>query len=227
MPDAPPRYMSLPEEFVILSHLKYGKVHNVHQTAIGCAAAELGELALRRKLTVRGKGKKLALGVVYQGRSRIHLLDTSHTGLVWADELLVELERCSASEHDPVDLLRWLRRPSQTALLWHREALIKRGLLQYKTRGLFGSGRHYPDSVVRDALINDARAAYAGRTLDEHMLFLCDLLVGAELTKDLGLTMSLREGFGRMRGTGATASFPEDLRGTSTALGMYVPSRLG
>lgn len=217
--------MSLPEEFVILSHLEYGKVHNVHQTAIGCAAAELGELALRRTLRVRGKGKELGLGVVYQGRSEIQLLDTSHIGLVWADELLVELER-SASEHDPVDLLRWLRRRGRTALSWHREALIECGLLRYKTRGLFGSGRHYPDSVVRDALINDARAAYAGRTPDEHMLFLCDLLAGAELTNDLGLAMSLREGFARMRGSGAVASFPEDLRGTSAALRMSVPSRL-
>ncbi|WP_406404220.1 GPP34 family phosphoprotein [Streptomyces sp. NBC_00879] len=40
-----PWYLSLPEEFVLLSHLESGTVHDAAQTAFGCAAAELGELA--------------------------------------------------------------------------------------------------------------------------------------------------------------------------------------
>ena len=58
------------------------------------------------------------------------------------------------------------------------------------------------------------------------MLALCDLLVGAELMKDLGLMMALREGYGRMRGAEVEASVTEDIHVISTALRMYMASRL-
>ncbi|MCW2873193.1 hypothetical protein [Actinacidiphila oryziradicis] len=39
-------------------------------------------------------------------------------------ELLAELEHCSASEHRPITVHRWLRQRRREAFSLHREALI-------------------------------------------------------------------------------------------------------
>jgi len=74
--------------------------------------------------------------------------------------------------------------------------------------------------------VGDLRPTLLRLAPDEHMLALCDLLVGAELMKDLGLMMALREGYGRMRGAEVEASVPEDIHVISTVLRMYMASRL-
>lgn len=222
----PPRYLSLPEEFVLLSHLDSGRVHDSAQTAVGCAAAELGELALRRKLLVLARKSRKFGFEVYRLQGEIQLLDTGRTGLVWADELLAEPAFRSASENKPIALSRWLRQRGREAFSLHRDALTDRGVLRYKPGGFLGRERHYPDLAVRNALINEVRAAHGGQSpLSEQMLFLCDLVEGAELTKDLGLKSSWRQRLERARGVGAVESLPEDLRDTSTALGFSVPTR--
>lgn len=221
-----PRYLSLPEEFVLLSHTAdSGRVRDIDRMSFGCAAAELGELALRRKLLVRAR-KFWKFGVeVYWHQGEIQLLDTGRTGLGWADALLAELA-VSASGPKPVTVYRWLRRHRREALPRHREALTARGSLRREPGRLLGKERHYPDPVARDVLINEVRATYDGyRPLDEHMLFLCDLLEGSGLQKELGLSLSWRRRLERARGIGAVESLPEDLRDTSTVLGFMVPSR--
>lgn len=84
--------LSLPEEFALLSYGENGRVPNSAQTAAGCAAAELGELALRRRLLVRPR-KTRKLGVeIYQHRGEIELSpNTARTDLTWADDLLSSL----------------------------------------------------------------------------------------------------------------------------------------
>ena len=59
------------------------------------------------------------------------------------------------------------------------------------------------------------------------MLFLCDLLDGAGLTKDFGLTLTRPQRLERARGTGAAGALPETLRDTSTVLGFSLPGREG
>ncbi|MFG2025924.1 GPP34 family phosphoprotein [Streptomyces sp. NPDC048825] len=227
------QHLSLPEEFVLLSHLASCKVHGSARAVIGCAAAELGELALRRKLLVRSrKSKMLGFDVYRLHGVEIELLDTGPTGLVWADALLAELQQhCSASEHGRVRLHWWFRRHHQAFSL-HRAALAERGVLRPEPGERTGlsrfpaSQRHCPDRALRDALIAEVRAAGSEhRRLDEHMLFLCDLVEAVGLSKDLGAPMSLRRRLDRGRGVGAVESVPEELRDTSSALAALVPTR--
>ncbi|WP_326689016.1 MULTISPECIES: GPP34 family phosphoprotein [unclassified Streptomyces] len=227
------RYLSLPEEFVLLSHLASGKVHGSGRApaVIGCAAAELGELALRRKLAVRSrKSKALGFDVYRLHGVEIELLDARPTGLGWADALLAELQQsCSASEHGRVRLYQWFRR-HQEGFSLHRDALAARGVLHPKPGGHTGlfraRQRHYPDRVLREALIAEARAACGEESrVDAHMLFLCDLMETVGLNRELGIRLSVRQRLDRGRGAGAAASLPEDLRDTSTALAAAVPSR--
>lgn len=226
-----PRYLSLPEEFVLLSHLPSGKVHGTARAAIGCAAAELGELALRRKLLLRTrKWRKLGFDIHRMHNIEIELLDTVPTGLVWADECLSELqERCSASENGRFKLRLWFRHRDQAFSL-HRDALAGRGVLTPTAgwgTGFFGATpRHYPHAGLRDALIAEIRAALGEHSrVDGHMLFLRDIVETVGLGRELGVPMSVRDRLNRARGAGGMEFLPEDLRDTSAALIVQVPTR--
>jgi hypothetical protein len=222
----------LPEEFALLSLTDSGKTRDSAQAVVGCAAAELGELALRRKLLVRSRKFTMFGFDAYRPHpAEIQLLDTSRTGLAWADELLAELERRCASEHGRVILRQWLRQRREAFSL-HRDALAERGVLRHKPgrhSGLFrffGRERYYPGSAARNALITAVRVANSGQSrLDEHMLFLSDLVGIAGLDKDLGIELRLRHRLDRGRGVGTVESLPEDLRDTSAVLASSVPKR--
>jgi hypothetical protein len=222
----PTRHLSLPEEFVLLSHMGSGRVPDLNQAVAGCAAAELGELALRRKLLVRARKSRKFGFEIYLHRAEIQLLNTGRTGLVWADEQLAGLERSIALDRRPVTVYRWLKQRRRGAFLLHREALVRRGLLRHVPGRFLGRERHYPDPAVRNALINEVRAAHCGMIpLHEHMLFLTDLVEGADLDGALGVRPTMRQRLDRGRGIGAVEHFPEDLRDTSTVLGFSLPSR--
>ncbi len=222
--------LSLPEEFALLSYGENGRVPNSGQTAAGCAAAELGELALRRRLLVRPR-KTRKLGVeIYQLRGEIELSpNTARTGLAWADDLLSALgARAAGLAPRPLTVTRWLRERGREALAFHTDALTERGVLRHRPGTLLTRTRHHPDPVLRTALLNGVRAVRAEQVpLDEHMLFLCDLLDGAGLTKDFGLTLTRPQRLERARGIGAAGALPETLRDTSTVLGFSLPGREG
>lgn len=228
--------LSLPEEFTLLSYGENGRVPNSAQTAAGCAAAELGELALRGRLLVRPrKTRKLGLEI-YQLRGGIELRsstpdlpNTPGTGLTWADDLLSALRaRTATLTPRPLTVTRWLRERGREALALHTAALTERGALRHTPGTLLTRTRHHPDPVLRTALLNGVRAVRAEQVpLDEHMLFLCDLLDGAGLTKDFGLTLTRPQRLERARGTGAAGALPETLRDTSTVLGFSLPGREG
>jgi hypothetical protein len=228
----PPRPLSLPEEFVLLSYRDSGTLHDSAQAAVGCAAAELGELALRRKLLVRSRKTKILGFDVYRLHgAEIQLLDTSRTDVPWIDELLAELERRAGAEHGRVRLNRWLRQHREAFTL-HRGALAERRALHHKPGGypgpfrILGREHYYPDNAVRDALIAEVRAATSGQSrFDEHTLFLHDLVEATELSKSLGVTSSLRQRLDRGRGVGAVEFLPEDLRDTSSVLASSVSMR--
>jgi Golgi phosphoprotein 3 (GPP34) len=156
---------SLPEEWSLLSFTDSGKVRDSNQAVAGCAAAELGELALRRKLLVRSRKSNIFGFDVYRtSPAEIQVIDTSRTGLPWADELLADLERRCVSEQGRLSLRQWLRQ-RRNAFFLHRDALAERGVLRHapgKRSGPFrpfSSERYYPDPGVRDALITELRAA--------------------------------------------------------------------
>ncbi|AXK34747.1 hypothetical protein DVA86_20920 [Streptomyces armeniacus] len=225
---AAPQRLSLPEEFVLLSHLPDGRVHGKARAVIGAAAAELGELALRGRLAVRAKKTKVFGFEGYQMHGvDIELLDTTLTGLAWADALLAELgEQCAASGGSRVRLNRWFRR-HHGAFALHRDALAARGLLRPGGRaGLFTSRlRHHPDPGLREALVADVGAARSGQApLDAHMLFLVDLTETVRLREAMGIRHNTRWLLDRARGIGTAAAVPEEMRDTSAALAARVPS---
>ena len=229
----PLQRLSLPEEFALLSYGENGRVPNSAQAAAGCAAAELGELALRRRLLVRPrKTRKLGLEI-YQNRGEIELIELSanptRTGLTWADDLLSAVgTRAAQLAPRPLTVTRWLRERGREALALHTAALTERGALRHRPGTLLTRTRHYPDPALRAALLGGVRAVRAEQVpLDEHMLFLCDLLDGADLTKDFGLTLTRPQRLERARGIGAARALPEALRDTSTVLGFSLPGREG
>lgn len=226
-PAPPSRSLTLPEEFVLLSHLDSGKVHGCARAVIGCAAAELGELALRRRLLVRSRKSRVFGFEAYRLHGiKIELLDTSPTGLAWADDVLSGLEQrsTSGSEHGRVSLNWWFRRRKQAFRL-HRASLTERGVLRREPSSFLTGERHYPDPVARGMLSRDVRAAGGehGR-LDAHMLFLCDLVEAVGLSRQLGFELSLRNRLDRARGVGAASLLSEELRDTSTAVTSLVPT---
>ncbi|MEU1729814.1 GPP34 family phosphoprotein [Streptosporangium sp. NPDC020145] len=211
-------HLSLPGEFLLLAHQKSGRVRDSEQVAYGCAAAELGELALRRRLRVRVRKSELFGFEVYRLSGMIELLDTGRTGLGWADDLLDALQ--SGSE-----MHKWLRHRRRAALTLHRDALIELGLLRHRPGRFLAGERHHPDPSARGSLIARLRAVYDQRApLDERLLFLSDLVDGAGLAGELGLRLSWQQRKDRARGVGAVLAFPEDLRDTSTVLGGAIPS---
>lgn len=224
MAGSPPQPLSLPEAFVLLSHQESGRVPDVKQTATACAAAELGELALRRNLLVRiRKTRKLGIEF-YRGPGEMELLDPGPTGLDWADALLAELVQATATAPQPVTARRWLRRRGSAALSLHRAALAERGLLHHRPAASFRKERYHPERGARNALIDAVRAAYDGSgPLDPHLLFLCQLVGSAQLKRDVGLTRWRHQQVDSSRVP--EPRLPEDLRDTFNALRMYVPRR--
>jgi hypothetical protein len=227
------RPLSLPEEWVLLSLKESGKTRDPGCAVVGCAAAELGELALRQKLLVRSrKFNTFGFHGYRPYPAEIQLLDTSRTGLPWADELLADLELRRASGQGRLPLKPWLRQRRRQAFTLHRNALAERGALRHTPGArfvpfrIFKPERHYPDPAVRNALITEMRAVGSGQSrLDERALFLSDLVGSSELYKDLGVTLKMPHRLDRARGTGTVAYVPEDLRDTSAVLALYVPER--
>lgn len=231
MPAPPPRHLSLPEEFVLLSHFPSGKVHGSARAVVGCAAAELGELALRRKLLVRPRKSRMFGHDVYRLHGvRIELLDTGRTGQGWADEVMAGLEQRAASRpgsgtgRGQVSLNWWLRRRRQS-FPPHRAALVRRGVLHHEPGRFLARERHHPHRAAREALIAELHAVNSGQLpLDEHMLFLSDLVEAVGLSRQLGCATNLRRRLDRSRGIGPAGSLPEEIRDTSTALASAVPA---
>ncbi|MFH9728876.1 GPP34 family phosphoprotein [Streptomyces sp. NPDC017260] len=216
--------MTLPEEFVLLAHSPSGKVRGSAQASFGCAAAELGELALRRKVLLRPRVSR-TFGIETYGCPRgIDLLGTGRTGLAWADALLAELEVCT-SEPEPVTLRQWLRRRGGAAPAPHREALTERGHLLHKPSRLPGRDRYHPCTATRAALVDEIRGGCSGRRgLDAHLLLLCDLAEAAGTGRSLSLRLTWRQWLDWSRRTGVLESVPEDLRDTSELFRFMVPS---
>ncbi|WP_369199547.1 GPP34 family phosphoprotein [Streptomyces sp. PU-14G] len=224
MPGFLPHPLSLPEEFVLLSHLPSGKVHGSTRAAIGCAAAELGELTLRRKILPRPwRTTVLGVRVDVTHRAGIELLDTTATGLPWADEVLAELGHFPVSDGGRISIRRWLRKRSEAFPL-HRAALMERGLLHQRS-GVLARKRCAPDQAAHDPLVMHLRAIGAGQCpVDAHGLFLCDLIRAVGLHRTLRVPMGMHTKPYRSRGAGSAESVPEELRHASTALATLVPS---
>ncbi|MDA3628142.1 GPP34 family phosphoprotein [Saccharopolyspora sp. WRP15-2] len=216
-----PRPLTLPEEFVLLAHQPSGTVQSVLRADAGCAAAELGDLALRGKLRIR-TNKFEFLGIrVYRGTNAVELLDVSPTGLGWADALLDELARLSATR--PVPVREWRQTRGVEAFDRHRAALVERGLLHHEPSDIPAQDRYLPHNPTRDALIAEIETAIGSHApIGAHMLFRFDL---ANAIAQLRITKRGRWVMNRDRGIGPVADIPEDLRETSRVLTMVLPER--
>lgn len=236
---APP--MTLPEEFLLLCHDRYGNVHAYDRTVAGCAAAELGELALRHRLRVVPNRKIKLFGFEsYASSGKIRMLDLTPTGLAWADDLLEELGRLSAprgrTDSDPdqaesprrlIRLHKWLRLRGDQAFFLHRDAMIENSLL-FPGAGSAEEDEefHYPDSGVRNLLIDRLQAVNSEKVpMDERSLLLLDLVGDVGLEDELGLTLTIRQRLDHARGIGRVAAIPEDMRDTSTLLSGTIFAR--
>lgn len=219
-PALPLPELSLPEEFLLLCHIESGEVLDAEQARIGCAVAELGELALRRRLQAVPDKKFKVFGIdAYWRSGRIRLLDTTPTGLAWADGILAELERRTTAEGESLDLREWLLLRGEDAFLHHRSALLDRTVLLHDHSGEL----HYADAALRNAFIARLRAVVAEQApLDEHMLFLWDLVDASDVAEHLGLRLRPRQRLDRAKGSGAVAALPEDVRDTSTVLSFAI-----
>lgn len=216
----PPQVSSLPEEFLLLSHLDSGEVPNLGRISAGCAAAELGELALQGRLRVVPRKKSKLFGFfLYSGPGTIRLLDAAPTGLAWADDLLTELEVRTAAKGGPISLYKWIGSRRSEAFSLHRAALTDRGVLRHSEQ----ADRDYPDAALRNTLIRQLQAANSELApMDEHMLLLRETVCGAGLYLHLELTTSIRQRLDQARGIGATAVIPEAIRDTGTMLDMIL-----
>ncbi|MET8008228.1 GPP34 family phosphoprotein [Nonomuraea glycinis] len=239
---SPSVQLSLPEEIVLLSY-RYGAAHDDERSAIACAGAEIGELTLRRRVQVVGRKHKFLGAEVYLWSGAIRVVDSTLTGLAWADELLAELERRgrsrwrlvlfdtrrTSSESGAVGLDKWLGLRGGEALLLHRDALTERGVL-FRSPG-FRPGqeeRHYPDPSVRNELISQLRAVHYGRVpMDEHMLLLLNLLEKAGLNDELGLISRASRRFGSVHGDGEPEAVSEEVRDISEMLSVSISRQRG
>jgi len=220
--------LSLPEEFALLSLTDTGKTLDATQAAVGCAAAELGELAMRGKVVIDVHKQKIAGFDVYRtGAEEVRVVDATSTGLGWADEVLVKLG-AHAAEHGKIMLRRWLRRRREAFAL-HRNALVQRGRLRRESgRRLFRVVDRYLPDATRGYLIADLRAARGGLPEDPHMLLLTDLVVGSGLSRDLGITYNRQHRLDRGRGIQpgrAVPAPPQALLDASAVLSAAVPKR--
>jgi hypothetical protein len=230
--------LTLPEEFALLSLAENGKTIDYGQAKDGCALAELGELALRGKLLIPLHNLKVFGFLTMYGQSltKAELVDAAPVGLDWADELLAELGHAGVEK----TLSKWLSR-RRDAFLWHRGALVARGLVRHvPDRRRPRRERYYPDPTMRNRLINEVRLATGeGRRLDAHRLFLSDMVIRSGLYSDLRVPLNgdprilqipqhitSRRARDRAYWIETLESVPEPLRATSQVLAQLVPRRL-
>ncbi|MFF4219495.1 GPP34 family phosphoprotein [Streptomyces nondiastaticus] len=145
-PAARPGHATSPQSHPLVAP-EPGRVHNSAHIAFGCAAAELGELALRHKLRVQPRNSRAPGLDIYPLRGDIQLLDTGRTALVRAGDLLTEPARHSDSGQQAISPHRWLRQHRRAALSRHRRQLVHRDILRHVPGGFFGRERHYPDRL--------------------------------------------------------------------------------
>ncbi|WP_051791554.1 GPP34 family phosphoprotein [Amycolatopsis jejuensis] len=118
-----PEPLTLPEEFALLSLSSSGKVIDAGQAEVGCAVAELAELALRGRLVVEArKSRVLGLDVHHLRNTTITVLDPTPTGLPWADSALSALATPTA----PHKWVRAARRSPATGAPCSSEACSTR-----------------------------------------------------------------------------------------------------
>jgi hypothetical protein len=218
--------LSLPEEFALLCLTADGNADPA-QAATGCAAAELGELALRGKVLVDcRKGNIGGLDVYRTFGAEVRLVDREPTGLGWADALMADLAGFAA-ERGKIVLSKWLRQ-RRDAFPLHCNALAQRGLVRHESaKHRFRTvNRYLPEPTTRGRLIADIAAASSGMQMqDAHMLLLTDLVVSSGMTRDLHITIPTRQRMARARRSGAVALLPEALLDTSAVLAAMVPRK--
>ncbi|GAA0507637.1 hypothetical protein GCM10011581_20590 [Saccharopolyspora subtropica] len=176
-----PNPLSLPDEIALLMHKDNGTYYVSANPNTAAAAAEIGELALRDRVEVRG--------------TAVRLLDAGWSGLPWMDRLLAELQQRAGPDNQPVDLTWWL--PGRTsAFQVHRQVLVEQGLLRREHRkflGVLPDDRYYPDRATRDQLVAELRELAAGtRPVDGRLALLSALTVRSGLAYMLDLNRAER-----------------------------------
>lgn len=221
----PPRTLSLPEEFLLLSQRQDGEPRHEVATAYGCAAAEIGELVLRGAIRVRHKEVRIFGSAMFIGSGKVELLDSASTGVPWAEQVRTGLAQRRAARAKPIALSSWVRHRGSEALIQHRSALLARSLLsQAPPTTRRGPDRFLPHPVAREALLTEMRAILTGQhPADEHSFLLYQLSTGDLLDREVW------QGINRWthRGVNPFAALSKDLFHAGTAIKAAIPSSSG
>ncbi|RKT84452.1 Golgi phosphoprotein 3 (GPP34) [Saccharopolyspora antimicrobica] len=157
--------LTLPDEFALLLHKPSGSHVAGANSNTGTAAAEIGELVLRGRMSPQG--------------TALQLLDAASSGHPWMDQLLAQFQQVAGRENHPVELSWWLQLRSN-AFLAHRAVLVDRGVLRVERRkflGLLPDDRYHPDRSIRSALLAELHGLARGEHPPDGRLALLGALV--------------------------------------------------
>lgn len=169
------RGIALPGEVALLLHKPNGSYYATANPNIAVAAAEIGELALRNRISIE--------------RKHLLVLDPSPSGLPWFDELVAELRRKSGPKEKPVNLANWLSRRTR-AFKTHQALLAECGLLVRTTNKFLGFipyDRHFVHEPTHGSLLNElAQVARAQRPVDNRLALITAVVHAGGLDRALG-----------------------------------------
>ncbi|PRW61804.1 GOLPH3/VPS74 family protein, partial [Actinopolyspora mortivallis] len=174
----------LPGELVLLAHKPRGG-HYAINTDVVVAAAEVGELVLRERVTLTGTRRS---------DFRVRLDDETSTGLSWLDEVLHQLRRKIRSSTGSVSLTSWFH-ARNGVFDGYRARLVDHGALRAERRSLLGIRyhRYFPEERQREQLLDQVRAvADHERAVDNRTALLAALIHGSGLQWGLGLDRAQR-----------------------------------
>jgi len=173
--------LTVPGAFVLLLQKPNGARYRNSMAPPIVAAAEVGELALRERVSLEDK--------------KIHLLDASPVGVPWMDEALAKIDAKTGGGSKPHGVFRWVSLRGNGIIRKHREVLGQRQVLEPVRETLLGvvpRNRYVPDEATRDGVLDELRRAARGGEVDDRLAVLCSLVHASNAAPSLGFDKQQR-----------------------------------
>lgn len=157
--------LTIPGAFVLLLQKPNGARYRNSMAPPIVAAAEIGELALRERVSLANK--------------KIHLLDASPVGVSWIDETLAKIDAKTGRGSKPYGVFRWVSMRGNGIVRKHRELLGERQVLepvQETVLGVVPRNRYVPHETTRSGVLDELRRAAQGGEVDDRLAVLCSLV---------------------------------------------------
>lgn len=170
--------LTLPGAFVLLLQKPNGASYRNSMAATVVVAAELGELALQKRVTWQGK--------------QLHLADATPTGIARLDALLTKIDSRTGHGGKPIGVRSWVAlrgMRGKSTLRKHRAILAEQQFVTrepHKLLGMLPNDRYVPDAEARDAVVGRIRSAAQGGRYDERTELLCCLVHASSGANTLG-----------------------------------------